>query len=48
MDVHLGERVKNVRCTKDSLRVDLIQRIAEGLIAVSLGPPSLTAHAAKK
>jgi len=24
MDVHPGERVKDVRCTKDSLRVDLL------------------------
>ncbi|MBK8541014.1 MAG: DUF2442 domain-containing protein [Ardenticatenia bacterium] len=24
MDVHPGERVKNVRCTRDSLRVDLL------------------------
>jgi hypothetical protein len=24
MDVHPGERVKHVRCTKDSLRVDLL------------------------
>lgn len=24
MDVHPGERIKNVRCTRDSLRVDLL------------------------